>query len=113
MLDVDSLYQLMMAKFEAQEKATNIALNAADKAVTKAEIAHEKRLDSVNEFRQTLADQTSTFIPRNEAHVQFQRLEDKIEKIISEKRAMMLSLIILGAGVIVNLVVQFVVNGGQ
>lgn len=112
MWNIESLHALMMTKFDAQEKATNLALAAADKAVGKAEKAHEKRLDSMNEFRQALADQTSTFIPRQEANVQFQRLEDQIDKVISERRGMMLSLVLLGAGVIANTVANFLVNGG-
>ena len=42
------------------------ALQAAEKAVTKAELAAEKRFESVNEFRNQLKDQTGTFITRNE-----------------------------------------------
>lgn len=45
----------------AAEKAVATAMAAAEKAVTKAEFAAEKRFDAVNEFRQTLADQQSTF----------------------------------------------------
>lgn len=43
-----------------------LALAAADKAVLKAEVATEKRFESVNEFRQTLSDQTRSFISRVE-----------------------------------------------
>ncbi len=54
-------------RFDAQEKAVAAALAAAKEAVTKAEVAAEKRFDSVNEFRNTLKDQTGTFVTRNEA----------------------------------------------
>jgi len=50
-------------RFDAQEKAVIAALAAADRANTKAELAADKRFDAVNEFRQTLTDQTATFIP--------------------------------------------------
>ena len=53
-------------RFEAQTKAIDAALLAAEKAVTKAETATERRFESVNEFRQTLSDQTKTFISRIE-----------------------------------------------
>lgn len=60
-------------RFIAQEKATDVALEALN-----------KRFDSVNEFRQTLADQTATFISRAEA---IQRADNNAEKIASlEKR---------------------------
>jgi hypothetical protein len=48
------------------------AIEAADKAVSKAEVATEKRFESVNEFRQTLSDQTRTFISK----VEFEALRD-------------------------------------
>ncbi len=53
-------------RFDAQEKAVKDALASADRAVNKAETASEKRLDSVNEFRKTLSDQTGTFLTRAE-----------------------------------------------
>lgn len=60
-------------RFIAQEKATDVALEALN-----------KRFDSVNEFRQTLADQTATFIPRIEA---IQRADNNADKITAlEKR---------------------------
>jgi len=54
-------------RFEAQGKAVDAALAAAKEAVTKAEIASEKRFESINEFRGTLADQQRTLMPRTEA----------------------------------------------
>ena len=53
-------------RFKAQEQAVTFALQSAEKAVTKAELAAEKRFESVNEFRDQLKDQTGTFITRNE-----------------------------------------------
>lgn len=59
----------LSTKIDAQAAQVGLALAAADKAVTKAEIATEKRFESVNEFRQTLSDQTKTFIARVEFEV--------------------------------------------
>ena len=50
------------------------ALASAEAAVTKAETATEKRFESVNEFRQSLADQTSAFMTRDEVNVRIQSL---------------------------------------
>jgi len=69
----------------AQEKAINSALIAAKEAVLKAESATEKRFEAVNEFRQTLSDQTATFIPRAEA---IQRAEQNAEKITALDKRM-------------------------
>lgn len=49
-------------RFAASEAKVTTALTAADLATTKAETAAEKRFDSVNEFRKTLADQTNSFV---------------------------------------------------
>lgn len=47
--------------------AAAAALLSQKEAVTKAEVASEKRFESVNEFRAQLADQAGTFVSRLEA----------------------------------------------
>ncbi len=53
-------------RFAAMDKSVSNALSAADKAVTKAELATERRFEGVNEFRETLRDQAATLMPRVE-----------------------------------------------
>lgn len=65
-------------RFDAQTLAINAALQAAKEAVTKAETATERRFDSVNEFRKTLADQSSTFLPRPEYQAAHNATNDQI-----------------------------------
>lgn len=65
-------------RFRATDEKTSLALTSSEKAVSKAEIATEKRFDSVNEFRGQLKDQTATLLPRVEADARFKNLEDKI-----------------------------------
>lgn len=67
------------ARFDSTDEKTSLALNASEKAVTKAEMATEKRFDSVNEFRAQLKDQAALLIPREEANAKFTSLEEKIE----------------------------------
>lgn len=62
----------------AQEKAINAALAAASTAVNKAEVAVEKRLEGVNEFRAQLADQQRSLIPRAEADAEFRAMREQI-----------------------------------
>lgn len=57
---------------------------AADKAIEKAESATERRFDSVNEFRETLADQSATLLPRAEYLVQHEAMKITISAV--EKR---------------------------
>jgi uncharacterized protein with LGFP repeats len=65
-------------RFQAQQEAVQAALISAEKAVTKAEMASERRFEAVNEFRQSLSDQTMTYMPRTEYTVQHQALSDKL-----------------------------------
>ena len=51
-------------RFNAQEKATLTALDAARTATSKAESAMERRLEGMNEFRAALTSQTAAFITR-------------------------------------------------
>lgn len=71
-------------RFASMKIAVDAALAAADRAVTKAEIATEKRFEGVNEFRETLRDQASTLMPRSEYEVQHNTLAEKV--ISSERR---------------------------
>ena len=56
-------YKVML---DSQADKVALALEAADKAITKAETATEKRFDSVNEFRATLADQSDAMLRKSE-----------------------------------------------
>lgn len=49
----------------AAEKSVAAALASAKEAVNKAETAANDRFNSVNEFRQTLSDQTRTFVSKD------------------------------------------------
>ena len=98
-LTIEQLYALInerdrqyQQRFEGQEKAVNAALiaakeavnaalAAAKEAVTKAEVANEKRLDNVNEFRGQLKDQAATLMPRAESDIHFKAIENELARI--------------------------------
>lgn len=63
-------------RFDAQAQAIKDALLAAEKAVSKAETANEKRFDGVNEFRRALTDQTATFVSR----IEFNALKERMDR---------------------------------
>ncbi len=65
-------------RFVNMDRAVLAALAAAEKAVTKAEVATEKRFEGVNEFRETLRDQAATLLPRVEYQVQHKSLADLV-----------------------------------
>ena len=53
--------QALSAAMAANKELVSAALTSAEKAVQKADTANEKRFENVNEFRQTLSDQTKDF----------------------------------------------------
>lgn len=77
----DAQTKALEAALLAADKAVQAALLAAEKAVIKAETAAERRFESVNEFRGQLGDQAKTFMPRAEYIVQHQSLSDKVDVI--------------------------------
>jgi hypothetical protein len=74
----NDMHAINNQRFEAQEKAVMAAMQAASTAVSKAEVAAEKRLDAVNEFRGTLADQQRNLMPRSEVLVTIQAMADRM-----------------------------------
>jgi len=73
-----SLREYVDTRFDAQKEAVNAALAASDRAVNKAEMASEKRFDSVNEFRAALNDSARLLMPRLECEQRFSALEKMI-----------------------------------
>jgi hypothetical protein len=55
----------------------DVILSANEKAIAKADAANEKRFDSVNEIRGTMADQATKFISRTEVGQMVKNVEDK------------------------------------
>lgn len=70
--------EALNAALAAVKEQSNAAMSAAAKAIDKAELATERRFESVNEFRSTLSDQAKTFINREEYEAKHKNLEDKI-----------------------------------
>lgn len=66
---LDEREKRLQERHASLEKGFSLALASADKAIQKAEAATEKRLEGVNEFRATLADQQRLLMPRAEVEV--------------------------------------------
>jgi hypothetical protein len=66
------------ARTDAAKEAVGVAMAAADRAVLKAEGAAERRFESVNEFRNTLADQQRSLMPRTEAEIRLAALDARL-----------------------------------
>lgn len=68
---------------EASREALTVALRAVSDATTKADLATEKRFESVNEFRDQLKDQAGTFIPRIETEQRLTQLSTRLDELRS------------------------------
>lgn len=79
--DIISLREYVDIRFEAQKEAVNIAMAAADRAVTKAEAANERRFESVNEFRAALSDSSRLLMPRAEIEIWFSTMTKKVDEL--------------------------------
>ena len=60
---------------------TELQLASSDKAIAKAEEATEKRFESVNEFRKTLTDQATLFMPRAESIQLHARAAERLDDV--------------------------------
>jgi hypothetical protein len=110
---VDTLKEHFDAILVEKDKAISAALLAAEKAVTKAETASDKRFEGVNEFRQALSDQTNTLVPRTEWQSARDEQERRLRLVeaaatgVAATRAMLIvlaGLLVAAVGVVVALV---------
>lgn len=85
--ELEQLEKLLHQRMDALERAMAATFAAQEKAIIKAENATEKRFESVNEFRKTLADQNTTFVPRAEFSRAVEVLKEAIDELKSYKDA--------------------------
>jgi hypothetical protein len=78
---VAALEKAVTAAFSSAKELSALAFDTAKTAVEKAEVAHEKRLDSVNEFRAVLTTQQTTLLTRNEADARIAPISEKIDRL--------------------------------
>lgn len=78
---IGAQYGQISAALEAARRETSFAHAASEKAIAKAEVANEKRFESVNEFRSQLSDQATTFLPREVAESFFNQLSERVRSI--------------------------------
>lgn len=69
-------------RFRHMKEMVESAFESAQTAITKADIATEKRFEGVNEFRAALSDQASQFVTRDA----MASLADKIDSQIGQHR---------------------------
>jgi hypothetical protein len=74
---IAALKELVIARLDAMQKATDSAFAASEKAIIKAEQAQSEYNVRSNEFRGQLDDQAKTLMPRTECMALFKGQEDK------------------------------------
>lgn len=86
-IHLQNMIDALKNNFEGQignaKDALAASIASAEKAVTKAEMANEKRFESVNEFRAQQTDLMARFMPRLEAETWKQSSGEKIDMIVS------------------------------
>lgn len=75
-----SLKEYFDSQIAEKEKRYEQRFTAQQEAILKADLATEKRFESVNEFRSTLKDQQLTFLPRAESEAKFEFVNKNVEK---------------------------------
>ena len=70
-------------EWQAVSKSTEVAMTSAQKAVEKAEAAVERRLEGMNEFRGSLADQARLLMPRSEAESRMTEMSKQLAMLSS------------------------------
>jgi len=117
-----SLREYVDIRFDAQEKAVLSALAASDRAVNKAEMASEKRFDSVNEFRAALNDSARLLMPRLEAEQRMGGLEKTITEVktaldAKDNKGVGISaglmMVVVAVSVLVNIIMVFYYIGNM
>jgi hypothetical protein len=76
----------LLAKIRAVEKISKIRYDNVLNATKIAKETNDKRLDSMNEFRQSLKDAQATFITRGEHNILHQRIDEDI-RVLRESKA--------------------------
>lgn len=74
----DKRYQ---QRSDGQDKSVSTAMDASKEAIIKAETATEKRLESLNELRGAMADQSKDFARLAEMNLLFSAVEKRITAI--------------------------------
>lgn len=71
----------VIGRVVALKELVDLSTEMSKEAITKAEIASEKRFEGLNELRGAMSDQATSYLPRIEAEARFNSHYDKIDQI--------------------------------
>lgn len=81
----DEKFVRYAAMLNGQAEKTALALASSDKAITKAEVATERRFEGVNEFRAQLADQAARFLNRDQYEAAHRPLAERLAELVADR----------------------------
>lgn len=82
----DARMAALLEHIEAVRRESGLIHEASQSAIIKADLANEKRFESINAFRAQLADQAASFLSREVAEAQFLELRGRLDANINELR---------------------------
>lgn len=120
--DCRTLKEFLLTLIDERDAKHVQRMDATDKAISKAELAIEKRLESVNEFRHQMGDMQLTLVRKAEVDIRFESFEKRIEvlvaagnKLVGQEKGIgmawsimtvVLSLVLSAVGVVVSLLLH-------
>jgi len=110
---LNDLERHLTAQITALEAKTDAGFRASNNAVIKAENAVDRRLEGMNEFRESLRDQNAEFVRK----VEFAPFATQVNEIVQEQRKLEGRIWGIGATIamivtIVQIVIRFLPTGG-
>jgi anion-transporting ArsA/GET3 family ATPase len=96
----DTLFTHLSSRIDGLKENVTTAMNAADKAVSKAETAAEKRFDSVNEFRNAMKDQQSTFADKTQTDFRLIAIEKRLENMSGTSRGIAITMSAIASAIV-------------
>lgn len=79
--EVKTLREMFESQFRSLKEVIELNFNAINKATDKALTANDKRLEGMNEFRDTLKDQAASFITRKDFDAQHEAVKENIQRL--------------------------------
>ena len=107
---INSLNEKVGLLISAQKEGVKTAMDAAEKAVAKAEIAADKRFEGLNELRGMASDWRTEFARQSTVDLQIKGISDKIEGLRGTIWSYLIGGVVAGAA-IVTLVVLLLRHG--
>ncbi|MDD5371531.1 MAG: hypothetical protein PHQ40_20830 [Anaerolineaceae bacterium] len=82
-----SLKEFLLAIMDERDRKYEAKFAAAREAVLKAEAATERRFESVNEFRQQMADMQASLVRKGEVDIRFEAMEKRLDAVAMQLQA--------------------------